>query len=189
MSTFPLLLLLSLFLLPLLLLLFLLSLAGVSSSVMRRWEEQEWEWRFSSTTRRSHKPRKGEIISSSFYTQCIVSVYGCYGLPSLCLCTMVTKSNIVDINYKWNYMYEYTATRSRDILSPSPPIHTSSTLNADFSVHFGEIFNIRIVQWPESIKFQVWKSACSWSWASSDPPSLLTSLSRSMSHASCPSLS
>ena len=28
-------------------------------------------------------------------------------------------------------------------------------LAADFSVHFGEIHNIRIVQWPENIKLQV----------------------------------
>ena len=28
-------------------------------------------------------------------------------------------------------------------------------LAADFSIHFGEIHNIRIVQWPENIKLQV----------------------------------
>jgi len=62
-------------------------------------------------------------------------------------------------------MYEYTATRGRDILplslSPSLPIDTTSIPNVDFSVHFGEIFNIKIVQWPEIIKFQVQKRTCS----------------------------
>ena len=42
-------------------------------------------------------------------------------------------------------------------LTPPPPsTHTPSTLNADFTVQFGEIFNIRIVQWPETIKLQVY---------------------------------
>lgn len=32
----------------------------------------------------------------------------------------------------------------------------SRTLNMDFRVHFGQIFNLKIVNWPESIKLQVW---------------------------------
>lgn len=36
------------------------------------------------------------------------------------------------------------------------------SLNSDFRVHFGQIFNLKIVNWPESIKLQVklcWISA------------------------------
>jgi len=50
------------------------------------------------------------------------------------LLTLLTKGTT------WNYMYKCTATRGRDILpltlSPSLPIHTTSTFNADFSVNF-----------------------------------------------------
>lgn len=38
-------------------------------------------------------------------------------------------------------------------LPPSP-----SNLNSDFSVNFGEVFTIQIVQWPESIKLQVFET-------------------------------
>uniref|UniRef100_A0A8C1JTA6 Coiled-coil and C2 domain containing 2A n=1 Tax=Cyprinus carpio TaxID=7962 RepID=A0A8C1JTA6_CYPCA len=34
----------------------------------------------------------------------------------------------------------------------------SRTLNMDFRVHFGQIFNLKIVNWPESIKLQVFES-------------------------------
>lgn len=34
----------------------------------------------------------------------------------------------------------------------------SSNLNSDFSVKFGEVFTIQIVQWPESIKLQVFET-------------------------------
>ena len=33
--------------------------------------------------------------------------------------------------------------------------YNSRRLTSEFSIHFGEIHNIRIVQWPESIKLQV----------------------------------
>jgi len=65
----------------LLLLLFSLTVTEMSSSFVRRWRGREWAWRFSSPTR-SHKPRKSEIISSSFFTPCIVSVCICYVPPS-----------------------------------------------------------------------------------------------------------
>ena len=29
------------------------------------------------------------------------------------------------------------------------------TLSSDFTIHFGEILNIQLLQWPESIKLQV----------------------------------
>lgn len=31
----------------------------------------------------------------------------------------------------------------------------SRALTADFRVHFGQIFNLKIINWPESIKLQV----------------------------------
>ncbi|XP_030642577.1 coiled-coil and C2 domain-containing protein 2A [Chanos chanos] len=34
----------------------------------------------------------------------------------------------------------------------------SRTLNTDFRVHFGQIFNLKIVNWPESIKLQVYET-------------------------------
>ncbi|XP_051947556.1 coiled-coil and C2 domain-containing protein 2A [Xyrauchen texanus] len=37
----------------------------------------------------------------------------------------------------------------------------SRTLNMDFRVHFGQIFNLKIVNWPESIKLQVFESISS----------------------------
>lgn len=33
-----------------------------------------------------------------------------------------------------------------------------SNLNSDFSAYFGEVFTIQIVQWPESIKLQIFES-------------------------------
>ncbi|RXM98044.1 Coiled-coil and C2 domain-containing protein 2A [Acipenser ruthenus] len=33
----------------------------------------------------------------------------------------------------------------------------SRTLNSDFRVHFGQIFNLKIVNWPESVKLQVFE--------------------------------
>ncbi len=33
-----------------------------------------------------------------------------------------------------------------------------SILNQDFSIHFGEIFTVQIVKWPESIKLQIFES-------------------------------
>ncbi|KAI4894240.1 hypothetical protein NFI96_025429 [Prochilodus magdalenae] len=37
----------------------------------------------------------------------------------------------------------------------------SRSLNTDFRVHFGQIFNLKIVNWPESIKLQVYESVSS----------------------------
>ncbi|XP_066527206.1 coiled-coil and C2 domain-containing protein 2A isoform X2 [Hoplias malabaricus] len=37
----------------------------------------------------------------------------------------------------------------------------SRTLNSDFRVHFGQIFNLKIVNWPESIKLQIYESVSS----------------------------
>ncbi|XP_037397529.1 coiled-coil and C2 domain-containing protein 2A isoform X2 [Pygocentrus nattereri] len=39
----------------------------------------------------------------------------------------------------------------------------SRSLNADFRVHFGQIFNLKIVNWPESIKLQIYESVSSFS--------------------------
>ena len=36
--------------------------------------------------------------------------------------------------------------------------HCYRILNSDFTVSFGEIFTLRIVEWPESIKLQVFES-------------------------------
>ncbi|XP_072553436.1 coiled-coil and C2 domain-containing protein 2A isoform X3 [Salminus brasiliensis] len=37
----------------------------------------------------------------------------------------------------------------------------SRSLNADFRVHFGQIFNLKIVNWPESIKLQIYECGSS----------------------------
>ena len=37
-------------------------------------------------------------------------------------------------------------------------IYLNRILTSDFTVHFGEIFTLRIVEWPESIKLQVYEA-------------------------------
>ena len=38
------------------------------------------------------------------------------------------------------------------------PTHIYRIFNSDFTVHFGEIFSLRIVEWPESLKLQVYEA-------------------------------
>lgn len=49
-------------------------------------------------------------------------------------------------------MHYYMDCSNNNVFSPF------SFLNSDFSVNFGEVFTIQIVQWPESIKLQVFES-------------------------------
>ena len=72
-----------------------------------------------------------------------------------------------DHMYMYIYMYVVRVIRNTCtfymylcVLNPFAWLSTlpTSILTSDFTVHFGEIFTLRIVEWPESLKLQVYEA-------------------------------